>query len=344
LQKEKTMEKSREEGYKSPAKAILTGIGDLFRKKGAQVELKDTDRLDGKKVLLTGASSGLGFATAVELARRGAHLVMAVRSGIPDKGEEVKRKSGSDTVEMIRLDLAVLESLPEFVSELRERFGTFDVVICNAGVVTNQSRQLKSGLDEMFTVNYFAKFLLLNHCMESNFLNTEGGKVPRIIFVASESHRNASGFDWEGFGRYTPYGIRQSVAMYGYFKLLLVTMAQELSRRINPPEAHLVKTSVFSLCPGPVNSNIAREAPAVFKPLLRLIFWVFFRSPARACRPIVYMAASPELEGKTGHYLFLMQPKTTDPKAADPGNGGKLWEESENLMKKIQTDWATIEA
>ncbi len=338
------MEESRQESYKNPVTAIVTGIGDLFKRPGEQVVLRDSDRLDGKKVLITGASSGLGFATAVELARRGARVIMAVRSGIPLKGEEVRKISGSGLVEMIRLDLADVDSLPGFVAELKERYGPVDLVVCNAGVVTRQSRQVKYGLDEMFTVNYFAKFLLASLCLEAGCLNREGPERPRIIFVASESHRNAAGFDWKGFGKYTPYGIRQSVAMYGYYKLLLLTMANELSRRINgggndpgSPEGsgNELTASVFALCPGPVNSNIAREAPALFQPLLKLIFRVFFRSPRKACLPVVYLAASPEVEGSTLNYLFLMQPKPMDGKATDPENGRRLWELSEQLKAQI---------
>jgi NAD(P)-dependent dehydrogenase (short-subunit alcohol dehydrogenase family) len=321
------VEESRQESYRNPVKAIVTGIGDLFKRPGEQVVLRDTDRLDGKKVLITGASSGLGFATAVELAGRGAHVIMAVRSGIPVKGEEVRKISGSGLVEMIRLDLADVDSLPGFVAELKERYGPVDLVVCNAGMVSRQGRQVKYGLDEMFTVNYFAKFLLVSLCLEAGCLNREGPERPRIIFVASESHRNAAGFDWEGFGKYTPYGIRQSVAMYGYYKLLLLTMANELSRRIN--------ASVFALCPGPVNSNIAREAPALLQPLLKLVFRIFFRSPRKACLPVVYLAASPEVEGSTLNYLFLMQPKLMDGKATDPENGRRLWELSARLREEI---------
>jgi NAD(P)-dependent dehydrogenase (short-subunit alcohol dehydrogenase family) len=321
------------ERYKSPVKAMFAGISDLFKRSGQELNIQALPSMEGKRVLITGASSGLGFATAVEMAGRGAHLIMAVRSGIPSKGEEVKKKSGSQKVDMVHLDLSDLESLDRFTREIRERFGPMDIIICNAAMVAKRSRKLKTGLDEMFVVNYFAKFLLVNQVTEGTFLNQDGPALPRIIFVASESHRNPPAFDWDRFGTYVDYGIKQSVAMYGYYKLLLLTMTNELSRRLNP--GGQVNCSVFALCPGPVNSNIAREAPLLFQPLLKLVFGIFFRSPAKACLPVVYLACSQDLEGTTGTYLFLMQKKEMDPKATDPQNGRRLWELSERLKKEI---------
>lgn len=275
----------------------------------------------------------MGLAAATELARRGAHVIMAVRSGIPARGEEVRKKSGSGRVDMIHLDLSDLESLAGFAEEVKRRFGPVDIVICNAAMVANRSRAVKQDLDLMFVVNYFAKFLLAGRIVDGDFLNRQGPDLPRIIFVASESHRNPSAFEWDKFGRYEPYGIKQSVAMYGYYKLLLLTMASELSRRLNRDGK--VQCSVFALCPGPVNSNIAREAPKIFQPLLKLVFAIFFRSPEKACSPLIYLAASKELEGKTGTYMFLMQEKAMDDKATDPQNGLRLWELSETLEKQI---------
>lgn len=319
--------------YNSPVAAIFTGISDLFKRPAQELNLNDLPSLEGKKVLISGSSSGLGFAVAVELASRGAHVIMAVRSGIPGKGEEVRKASGSSKVDMIHTDLSDLGSLRSLCKEIRENFGLLDLIVCNAAMVARISRPVKEGLDEMFTVNYFAKFILLNQLLKEGLLNHGGEALPRIIIVASESHRNAAGFDWEGFGAYKPYGIKQSVAMYGYYKLLLLTMANELSRRLNPDGQ--VKCSVFALCPGPVNSNIAREAPALFQPVLKLVFGIFFRSPKKASQPVVYLSASRELEGKTGTYLFLMQEKAMDEKALDPQNGRRLWELSEELLKRI---------
>jgi len=325
---------NKTEKYNSPVAAIFTGIGDLFKRPKNELNLDDLPPLEGKKVLITGASSGLGYATAVDLASRGAHVIMAQRSGIPGKGEEVKRKTGSEKVDMIRMDLSDLESLQTLTTEIKEQFGPLDIIVCNAAMVAKKSRPVKQGLDEMFVVNYFAKFLLVNQVLNEGILNHAGPHIPRIIFVSSESHRNPSSFDWERFGRYEPYGIKQSVAMYGYYKLLLVTMANEFSRRLN--QDGKVSCSVFALCPGPVNSNIAREAPGIFQPLLKLVFGIFFRSPKKACRPVSYLAASRELEGKTGEYMFLMQMKEMDEKAVDPENGKRLWELSEELSKRIK--------
>ena len=158
---------------------------------------------------------------------------------------------------------------------------------------------------------------------------TKESTLPRIIFVSSESHRNPAEFKWEDFGRYQDYGMSKTVEHYGYYKLLLTTFANELSRKLNSDK---IKWSVFALCPGPVNTNIAREAPIWAQPLLKIIFSIFFRSPEAASAPIIYLAASSDLEGKTGEYLFLMNRKTMDDKATEPLNGSKLWKLSEQLL------------
>jgi NAD(P)-dependent dehydrogenase (short-subunit alcohol dehydrogenase family) len=326
-------EENKNQQYNGPVRAIVKGISDLFRKPVDQLLLPEEERLDGRRVLITGSSSGLGLATAVELARRGAHVIMAVRSGIPEKGTYVKKRSGSDRVEMIRVDLSDPASIENLAREVKSGPGPIDILICNAAVVTQHSRQTGSGLDEMFMVNYLSKFLLIKHLLDKECFSTSGRGLPRIIVVNSESHRNPEGIDWEGFGRYEPYGIKKSVSMYGYYKLLLLTMVNELSRRLNP--ADQASFMVSALCPGPVNSNIAREAPALFQPLLKLVFRIFFRSPEKACRPVTYLACSGEQEGKPMEYLFLMQRKEMDEKATSPENGRRLWELTEKLVKGL---------
>ncbi len=327
------MGESKQSHYKSPVKATITGIRDLFKKHIPAGELKDDDRLDGKRVVITGASSGLGFATAVEMAKRGAEVIMAVRSGIPSKGEKVKKLSGSDKVSMLYVELSDIESIYKFADQLKEKYNKIDILICNAAVVPKKSRKTPQGLEQMFMVNYFTKFLLVNRLLELEIFKRLSGQVPRIIFVSSESHRNPRTFDLEGFGEYREFKIGKVMELYGHYKLLMTTFANELSRRLNP--GNVTDYSVFALCPGPVNSNIAREAPKIFQPLLKLTFSIFFRSPKRACEPVIYLAASGDVEGKAIDYLFLMSRKEMDEKATDPANGKTLWGVSEKLKGKI---------
>ena len=207
----------------------------------------------------------------------------------------------------------------------------------NAAVVSREARKTSHGLEEMFTVNYLAKFILVNLMLKEDLFIKDGYDLPRIIFVSSESHRNPDEFEWDDFGKFKEYGMGKSVERYGYYKLLMTTFSQELSRRLNPNQK--TEYSVFALCPGPVNSNIAREAPAIFQPLMKLVFKAFFRSPERACEPVVYLAASKDVEGKATDYLFLMSRKPVDEKAVDPKNGGMLWKITEALLKNYKIDF-----
>lgn len=326
------MADSKQAKYSNPFSATFTGIMDLFRKHEPAGELKPIDRFDGKTVLVDGASSGLGFAIAVEVARRGAKVIMACRSGIPGKGEKVKRLARSGDIHMLQVDFSDLSSIQRLVAGIRDRFGKIDILICNAGLVPKKSRKTPQGLEEMFMVNYLSKFIFVNLLLKENCFRHSGSGHPRIIFVSSETHRNPREFDWNSFGVYKEYIINKSLELYGYYKLLLTTFAVELSRRLNAGE---VKCSVFALCPGPINTNIGREAPKIFHPLMKLIFALFFKSPARAAIPVVYLAASPDLENKPFDYLFLMTRKEVDEKALNPENGRRLWEMSEQLVESI---------
>jgi NAD(P)-dependent dehydrogenase (short-subunit alcohol dehydrogenase family) len=317
--------------YNNPFAATFNGILDLFKKQTRIEGLKDTERLDNKKVLITGSSSGLGLATAIELAKRGAEVIMAVRSGIPDKGEEVKKASGTDKIHMIHVDLSDFDSISNLVVEVKKKFNQIDILICNAAVVSRKARMTKLGFEEMFSVNYLAKFILVNLLINEDCFNKSTAGLPRIVLVSSESHRNPNEFEWEDFGVFKNYGMNKSVERYGYYKLLLTTFSQELTRRLNPGK--LPQYSVFALCPGPVNTNIARESPALFQPLLKLVFKLFFRAPEKACEPVVYMATSKEQEGKQSDYLFLMSRKAIDEKASDRANGERLWKLTEKLLK-----------
>lgn len=322
---------SKTKNYDSPLQATISGILDLFKKRERVGSLNSTDNLAGKKVLITGSSSGLGLAVAKQLAQLDAEVIMAVRSGIPERGEEVKKASGNDKIKMLHVDLSDFESIKNFISEVKSKIGKIDVLICNAAVVVSEARKTKAGLDEMFTVNYLSKFVLVNGLLKEDCFNTAGKDIPRIVFVSSESHRNPKAFEWDTFGDFQEHKMAKTVERYGYYKLLMTTFAQELERRLN---ADKINYSVFSLCPGPVNSNIAREAPKLVQPVMKLVFKMFFSSPEKAAEPVVYLSTSKDVEGKDKDYLFLMSRRPVDDNASEPENGKHLWELTENLLKE----------
>jgi len=329
--------------YNNPFIATITGIGDLFRHHEAVGTLHETDRLDGKTVLVDGASSGLGYAIATDCARRGARIIMACRSGIHGRGEAVKKTSGNPDVHMLPVDFSYVESIKQLAISISEQFAPIDIYICNAGIVPRKSRKTRQGLEEMFMVNYLSKFLFVNLLLKENCFRSSSShtsdpaplnkSIPRIIFVSSESHRNPGKIEWDKFGIYEPYSIGKSMELYGYYKLFLTAFSLELSQRLNPDG--LTRFSVFTLCPGPINSNIGREAPKIFHPLMKLIFGIFFKSPAKAAVPVIYLAASKDLEGKPFDYLFLMSRKEIAELSADPLNRERLWELSWQLSNKL---------
>jgi len=326
--------------FKNPVGAALTGLFDIFRKQDLKDDFSETDSLKGKTCLITGANSGLGFGIATQFAERGARVIMACRSGIPEAGEKIKQITGSQMVEMIKLDLTDLSSVHHFIEELQSKNIKIDILIANAGVAPPKARKTPSGMEEMFMVNYFSKFvyinlLLLKGIIPSDYYHSKNRYpgIPRIIYISSDSHQGASAVDYEEFGVYKDYGVKKAINNYSYYKLVMNTFATELSRRINIDEK--VDVSVNVICPGPVNSNIARDAPFLLKSVLKLIFTVFFPSPYKAAKPVTYMAGSKEFEGKSNRYLHMFNPKKMDAKIYDEKEGVKLWEHTDALWKKI---------
>ena len=100
-----------------------------------------------------------------------------------------------------------------------------------------------------------------------------------------------------------------------------------------PGPVHLEgDVSVHALCPGPVASNIAREAPAIARPFAKLFFTLFFQPPRVAARPVVYLALSPRIAGTTGRYQFLLRSRDPSAEADSAENGRRLWERLEELL------------
>ncbi len=326
----------------NPFTAILSGLLDQRSKDPKVAPVPHGVRLDGRTCLVTGANSGLGKAIAIRLANRGAHVIMACRSGIPEAGQDVRAASGSDKVEMIQVDLSDFDSIAAFCDELRDRNVTLDAAVFNAGVVPVTSRMSKHGLELMFSVNFLAKFVVLNRLLHDGVIpnaaygqNSRAEDPPRVIFVSSETHRSSIPIDFDRFGEPAEYGVADGVKYYGLSKLHLTTYFQELSRRLNPGgNGGNPDVCVHALCPGAINSNMAREAPTWLKPILKLVMALFFQSPEKASIPVDYLVASDEMGATTGEYMHMLRPKPSSEPSMDPDKGALLWSKTEELLRE----------
>ena len=322
-------------GHTNPATAILTGITDLFRHKEQLDPASPDERLDGKTALITGANTGLGKAVAIQLAQRGAHVLMACRGGHPEAGEEVKRASGSDTVEMLRVDLSDLTQVVRLSDELRARNQAIDLTVLNAGLMPARARHSAQGFELMFAVHFLANRLLVRRMLEDGVIRptSDPAQRPRIVVVASEAHRSARPIDFDHFGEFVDYGIRDGMAEYGQTKLHLCTWTAELARRLNPDNEAEPQVDVLTLCPGPIASSIARDAPVWLKPIVPPLLKLFFPSPEKAAGPVVLLACGHSIAGRNGLYLHMFEEKPMSELAMDPMCGRLIWEKSEALLK-----------
>jgi NAD(P)-dependent dehydrogenase (short-subunit alcohol dehydrogenase family) len=317
-------------GFRNPMSATIRGLIDARRRRGTPVVLDDADRLDGKTCLITGANSGLGNAVAIALARRGARVLMACRSGIPDAGAAVRAASGSDAVEMLHVDLVDVASIHALCAALAGRGEALDVVVCNAAVMPRRARRTPSGFELMFAVNYLANVVLVHRLLGADLLRSKDGAWPRLVIVSSESHRGAKELDFDSVGDYVDYGMHNGMQQYAHTKLLLCTFAAELARRLSG------RVGVHALCPGPVASNLAREAPAWVKPVLDPIMKWMFASPEVAAEPVVYLACASALADRTGVYLHKMAEVAPAEAALDPDSGARLWALNQILLDRAE--------
>jgi NAD(P)-dependent dehydrogenase (short-subunit alcohol dehydrogenase family) len=314
-----------------PIAAVFTGVLDRFRVRRTLPALAPDERLDGKLALVTGGASGLGFATSVDLARRGARVLLADCRDL----ERAHRRAISlgvppDRIEPLHVDLSDLSSIDRAVTDLARRGARIDRLVLNAAIVPTAARATPQGLDEMFVVNYLSSFALVTRLLDDR----RDGDVPRVIFVSSEAHRWSDDLALERLDGPRDGSPRRVLAWYGTYKLMLTTFAWELARRLHVEGTPCV--AVLALCPGAMRTNIARELPVLLRAPLSVVMHLFFQDPFVADEPVLHLACSRALEGRTAVYLHRMAPRDVDARAADAGVGRALWEASEAVLARAR--------
>jgi len=284
----------------------------------------------GKIAIVTGANTGLGFETAIELARKRIKIVMACRNieKAEMAKEEILKQVPNALLDIMKIDLSDLKSVRKFANTFLEKYDSLDLLINNAGVMMPPYQQTKDGLELQMAANYFGHFLLTGLLIET-ITKTENS---RIISLSSIAHKNAfiNFKDMQSEQKYSKFGA------YGQSKLACLIFSKELQRRL---EANNKINSIsVAAHPGASNTELARHLPKLASLLLTPFLLLVTHSPKNAAKPTILASLGKNVDGgdyygPKGFMEMNGNPGTAkaEPQAYDVLVAKRLWEESEKL-------------
>jgi|SRR5271157_1605317 len=275
--------------------------------------------MSGKVCMVTGANSGIGRATAEQLAMMGASVVIVCRNR--SKGErvlsEIRSKTGG-SVELLLADFASLDSVRRLAEEFSKTHGSLPVLVNNAGVAKIRRSVTGDGFETTFQVNYLSHFLLTRLLLDT----LKKSAPSRIVNVSSVSHYGGS-IPLEDLQLRKGYGVMKA---YSLSKLALVLFTYELSRRLSG-------TGVTANClhPGAVATNIWGNAMGPLS-FLGKVSKLFLIGPDKGAETPVYLASSPDVEGVTGRYFDDKKEKKSSAESYDEKLAAELWDRSSAMV------------
>jgi NAD(P)-dependent dehydrogenase (short-subunit alcohol dehydrogenase family) len=291
--------------------------------------------LTGRTCLVTGANTGIGRATAVGLARRGAHVLLACRSAArtDDVLDEIAALPGdrSGSAAFVPLDLADLDAVRDGAAEVLRRLGPdgrLDLLVNNAGLAGSKGLT-EQGFELTFGVSHLGHFLLTNLLLERIVASAPA----RIVNLTSKAHEGAKGVDFDALQQPTrsPAGL----AEYQVAKLCNVLFTQELARRLDADAAGAdadadarPRVTTYAVHPGVIRSDIWRRIPWPIRPLMTL----FMGSVESGAERVLKCAVDPGMADVSGVYVERGRVTAPNP-LATPELAAELWERSETWTK-----------
>jgi NAD(P)-dependent dehydrogenase (short-subunit alcohol dehydrogenase family) len=280
-------------------------------------------RMDGKIVMVTGATSGIGKITAEELARMGATVVAVGRD--PKRSEEairdIKAKSGSGDVHLLLGDFGSQRSIRKLAEDFKARWDRLHVLVNNAGLTAGRRSVTEDGLETTFAVNHLGYFLLTNLLLDV----LKASAPARIVNVSSAAHKHGR-MRFDDLQGEKGWGALRS---YSDSKLANILFTYELARR-------LAGTGVTVNClhPGVIPAtSLGRDLPKALMKVAEVLVKVLFfgSSPEEGARTSIYLASSPDVAGVTGKYFIKSAEARSSKASHDAAAAARLWEVSEEL-------------
>lgn len=265
-------------------------------------------------VLITGGNSGMGKATAVELAKLGAKVVILCRN--KERGEkaleQIKLESNSDNIDLMFCDLGDLDNIRKFAKEFSEKYKKLNILINNAGVIVPRRQETKNGYELQFGVNHLGHFLLTNLLLD----NLKLGASSRIVNVASGAHKIGKIY-FEDVNLTNNYTL---IKAYGQSKLANILFTYELSERLRDSNI-----TVNCLHPGAVATQMGIDRKTGFGTLITRALKPFFQTPAQGAETAIFLATSDEVSGVTGKYFCKKKAIKSSQSSYNKEMAERLW-------------------
>ncbi|XP_036928586.1 dehydrogenase/reductase SDR family member 13-like [Acanthopagrus latus] len=305
------------------AGVVLGGYVLLTQTLFKRSKCKGNAAMAGKTVIITGGNTGIGKATALHLAQRGARVILACRNR--DKAEsaiaDIQQETGSTDVLYMQLDLASLKSVRCFAETFLKSESRLDLLINNAGLVADG--RTEDGFGIQFGVNHLGHFLLT--CLLLERLKEAGGG--RVVTVSSMAHRWGH-VDFEalaankhlGTGRYS----WQFFAAYCSSKLCNVLFTHELAKRLKG-----TNVTCYSVHPGVVRTQLSRHVSLWQKVFIEPIAQLLFLDPQDGAQTTLHCCLQQGIEPLSGRYFSCCAVQEVGARARDDTVARKLWEVSE---------------
>jgi NAD(P)-dependent dehydrogenase (short-subunit alcohol dehydrogenase family) len=275
-----------------------------------------TDEMNGKIVMVTGATDGIGKESARALAGKGATVIVVSRN--PQKCEatvaEIKNQTGNANVEAMPADLSWQHDIHELARRFVDRYPRLDVLLNNAGAIFASRQVSKDGIEMTWALNHLNYFLLTHLLLDA----LKAVPAARVVNVSSGAHHmgRINFDDLQGEKRYSGW------TAYGNSKLANVMFTYELARRLDGTR---VTTNV--LHPGSVGTSFGRNNGGVWNAALKLI-GRFNLSPADGAKTSIYLASSPDIAGVTGKYFDNCKAVSSSNASYDVAVQKRLWDVS----------------
>lgn len=276
--------------------------------------------MTGRTVLVTGATAGIGRATALGLAAMGAHLAIVGRDGGRAEGTAREiRAAGAGPVEVFVADMSAQAPVRRLAGEVLERLARIDVLINNVGGYWHTRHVTAGGLERTFALNHLAPFLLTNLLLD----RLERSAPARVITVSSHAH-TAGHIDFDDLQGERSYSGPRA---YDQSKLANLLFTYELARKLRA-----TTITVNALHPGMVRTSFGAEDPAGVQRVLVPLLRPFMKSPARGASTSVHLASAPGLARVTGGYFANGKPRTSAKRSHDRAAAARLWHVSADLV------------